>query len=90
MSTRLALDSAALTQLVTRQLAVAQELDACAKKLGRQLDWARTPAQRTAAAALNRRLAELSRRVTEASSGLERLAERMGQQAAIVRDADRA
>lgn len=89
MSEDVRLDAAGLDRLVARQLAVADALTACAQRLTLPHDWARSPAHREAAAALDARLAHLSERLTAAGAGVAGLAERIGRQAASVVDADR-
>ncbi|WP_448222971.1 hypothetical protein [Gordonia iterans] len=89
MNDGLRLDAAALEQLVTRQNAVAAALEGSARRLEAGHDWAQTPAQREAAAALGGRLELIAQRLTVCGAGVGELAARVSTHVAAVTEADR-
>ncbi|AVL99963.1 hypothetical protein C6V83_06445 [Gordonia iterans] len=89
MNDGLRLDAAALELLVNRQNAVAAALEGSAHRLAAGHDWARTPTQREAAAALRGRLELIAQRLTACGAGVDELAARVGAHMAAVAEADR-
>ncbi len=89
MNDGLRLDAAALEQLVTRQNAVAAALESAARSLDTSPDWAQTPAQREAAAALRGRLALIAQLLTACGAGVGELATRVNAHVGVVTEADR-
>lgn len=88
MTHEMRLDAAALGLLVARQREVAEALTDCARGLDLPHDWAQTPAQRRAAAALDRRCSELAEHLAAAGADAGRLAAQMLGHAAVLTAAD--